>query len=195
MHGQALERSQWREATIPSKWLEHDISKKLLQPIPPIMLIMSNHDSASPLEHFLSWFASLPIDHQGLIAIAAHFIPGFEFEDDHTFDLTRAAALFADRVASYMVEDSRERGAATVLHMCLEYLAFASQGTGDWREQQAGIREAADEFGLPELHDAANSAQFRHAQWVQTREKWNRLKAGPFSLAAIHGFRRLAPRD
>jgi hypothetical protein len=154
---------------------------------------MSNQVTKSPLEHFLGWFTSLPPEQQHMIAIAAYFMPGFAYESDNMFERGQAAALFVDRVTSYMDHEACERGAATVLHMCLEYMTFANHGTGNWRERQAGIREAADDLGFPELHEAADAAQFKHAQWVQTHEKWHLLKAGPFSLDAIHSFRRLDP--
>ncbi|MFP3615616.1 hypothetical protein SB778_36845, partial [Paraburkholderia sp. SIMBA_050] len=57
----------------------------------------------------------------------------------------------------------------------------------------AALREYADDFGYPALHDAANAAQFKHAQWVQTRKKWNQLKAGSFSIDAISNFRVFGP--
>lgn len=159
----------------------------------PIDSIMSNENIESPLDHFLGWYSSLPTEQQEIIALSVHFIPGFNIDVAEAIEKNNAAVLFADRVVSYRDRSSSERCAATVLHLCLEHIAFANQGTGNWRERQAALREYADDFGYPALHAAANAAQFKHAQWVQTRKKWNQLKAGPFSIDAIANFRVFGP--
>lgn len=159
----------------------------------PIDSIMSNENIESPLDPFLGWYSSLPTEQQEVIALSAHFIPGFNIDVAEAIEKNNAAVLFADRVVSYRDRSSSERCAATVLHMCLEHIAFANQGTGNWRERQAALREYADDFGYPALHDAANAAQFKHAQWVQTRKKWNQLKAGSFSIDVISSFRVFGP--
>ncbi|HGL6714604.1 hypothetical protein NTJ56_20825 [Burkholderia contaminans] len=150
---------------------------------------MSNNEIKTPLEHFLGWFSALPMEHQNIIATAAYFMPGFECEMADAMEQQRQSDFFVDRVKSYQDHPARERGAAVVLHFCLEHLAFANQGTGDWREKQANLRELATEIEYEPLHEIAESMQFRQAQWAQTRSKWIALKAGPFSLDAIDAYR------
>jgi hypothetical protein len=156
-------------------------------------ILTSNQCTESPPDHFLGWYSSLPPEQQKAIATGDYFIPGFDIDVEDALEKGNEAELFVDRVMSYRDRSSRERRVATVLHLCLEHMAFAGQGTGTWREQQAALRELADELEYPELHDKANAAQFKHAQWVQIREKWNRLKAGQFSLDAISNIRAADP--
>ncbi|MDN7425592.1 hypothetical protein QZM72_04475 [Burkholderia sp. AU45388] len=46
----------------------------------PIDSIMSNENIESPLDHYLGWYSSLPTEQQEIIALSAHFIPGFNID-------------------------------------------------------------------------------------------------------------------
>ncbi|CAD6561192.1 hypothetical protein ACFQ3P_40105 [Paraburkholderia sabiae] len=150
-------------------------------------------DSKTPLEHFLSWFATVPPDHQLDIATVASFLPGFESVqrvDDHSQIPNR----FVDVVRSYMATESKlsEKAMSITLHYYVGPEIVEKRAASDWRAGQAGLGEVMDTLGYqeddPQLQSGVNAAEFRHRQWIATRDKWRRLVAGPFSIEAIRRF-------
>lgn len=66
------------------------------------------------------------------------------------------------------------------------------RAASDWRAGQAALREVMDTLGYqdddPQLRSGVNAAEFRHCQWIATRDEWRSLVDGPFSIEAIRRF-------
>jgi hypothetical protein len=150
-------------------------------------------NSKTPLEHFLGWFATVPPDHQMDIATVASFLPGFE-SVQHVDDHTQIPNRFVEIVRSNTTTKSKlsERAMSITLHYYIGPEIVEKRVASDWRAGQAALREVMDTLGYqdddPQLRSGVSAAEFRHRQWIATRDKWRSLVAGPFSIEAIRRF-------
>ncbi|MEI7297058.1 hypothetical protein WCQ02_33435 [Paraburkholderia tropica] len=149
-------------------------------------------DSKAPLEHFLSWFESIPPDHQMDIAMLASFLPGFR-SVQRVDDYNQVPNRFAKIVRSYVTTPSRlsEKATAITLHYYIGPEIVEKRAASDWRASQADLREFMTIRGYPDdpqFRSGINAAEFRHRQWIATRDKWRSLVEGPFSIEAIRRF-------
>ncbi|WP_186020405.1 hypothetical protein [Burkholderia gladioli] len=138
----------------------------------------------SPIEHFVIWYESLPLDQRQDTAVLISHCPGFELEHD---DLGRDVVTerFAERVRAYK-GGLREVAAVLALRSVVQTVIIDKRSSrADWKETQATLAE------LGEIHDSdtfrtkAAETQFRGEQWIVSCEKWNDLVAGPLSDHAI----------
>jgi hypothetical protein len=140
----------------------------------------------SPIEHFVSWYQSLPLDQRQDTALLVSHCPGFELEHD---DLNRDVVTerFSERVRSYK-GGLREVAAVLALRAVVQTVII------DKRSDRAGWQETQSTLAaLGEMHDSdtfrtkAAETQFRGEQWIVSCEKWTQLVAGPLSDQAIRG--------
>lgn len=149
-------------------------------------------DSKTPLEHFLSWFEGVPPDHQMDIATVASFLPGFR-SAQRVADHSQIPNRFVAIVRTYITTQSKlsEKAMAITLHYYIGPEIVEKRAASDWRAGQVGLREVMDILGYqdaPQLQSGVHAAEFRHRQWIATRDKWRNLVAGPFSIEAIRRF-------
>jgi len=149
-------------------------------------------DARAPLQHFLSWFESVPPDHQMDVAAAASFLPGFE-SVQRVGDHSQIPNRFVQVVRSYITTKSKlsEKAMSITLHYYVGPEIVEKRAASDWRARRVGLREVFDILGCqddPQLQSGVNAAQFRQRQWIATRDKGRSLVAGPFSIEAIRLF-------
>lgn len=141
----------------------------------------------SPIEHFVSWYKSLPLDQRQDTAFLVSHCPGFELTHD---DLERDVVTerFVERVRSY-------RGGLREVAAVLALRAVVQNVIVDKRSDRAGWKETQSTLAaLGEMHDSdtfrktAAETRFRGEQWLVSCEKWALLVAGPLSDHAISAF-------
>jgi len=138
----------------------------------------------SPIEHFVSWYQSLPLDQRQDTAFLVSHCPGFELEhEDLNPDVV--TERFSERVRSYK-GGLREVAAILALRAVVQTVIIDKRSDRDgWKETQLTLA------ALGEMHDSdtfrtkAAETKFRGEQWIVSCEKWSQLVAGPLSDHAI----------
>ncbi|WP_216861658.1 hypothetical protein [Burkholderia glumae] len=138
----------------------------------------------SPIEHFVRWYQSLPLDQRQDTAALVSHCPGFELEHE---DLNRdiVTERFSARVRSYK-GGLREVAATLALRAVVQSVIIEKRSDrASWNETQSTLA------ALGEMHDSdtfrakAAETKFRGEQWIVTCDKWSQLVAGPLSDHAI----------
>jgi hypothetical protein len=139
----------------------------------------------SPLEHFIAWFESLPLDQRLDTAYLVSFCPGFGL-DVSNLGLHGVTEPFVQLVRSYGDRGLREKGAALALRAYVQMVIIDKRSSREgWAETQATLGMLADQHDSETFRTKAAEVRFRGEQWIVSCEKWAKLVAGPMSDEAI----------
>ena len=141
----------------------------------------------SPIEHFVIWYKSLPLDQRQDTAFLVSHCPGFELEHD---DLERDVVTerFAERVRSYK-GGLREVAAVLALKAVVQTVIIDKRSDrASWKETQFTLAALGEVHDSDTFRKKAAESQFRGEQWIVSCEKWAQLVAGPLSDQAIREF-------
>ena len=138
----------------------------------------------SPLDNFIAWYESLPLDHRQDTAALVSFCPGFEVKEQ---DLDRDVVTqrFVERVRSYK-GGMREAAAALSLRAYVQMAIIDKRSNRDgWKETESQLAALGDMHDSATFRSKAVETAFRGEQWIVSCKKWERLVAGPLSDRAI----------
>ena len=138
----------------------------------------------SPLDQFVSWYQSLPLDQRQDTAFLVSHCPGFELEHD---DLNRDVVTerFSERVRSYK-GGLREFAAILALRAVVQAVIIDKRSDrASWKETQSTLAELGEMHDSDTFRTKAAETKFRGEQWMVSCEKWMQLIAGPLSDHAI----------
>jgi hypothetical protein len=114
----------------------------------------------SPIEHFVAWYESLPLDHRQDTALLVSYCPGFELQRD---DLDRevVSARFVERVLSYS-GGLKEFGAAVALRAFIQMCIIDKRSSREgWKETESMLAELGETHDSETFRTKAAETRFR----------------------------------